>query len=416
MNFSKAKLITLLRASEKYSKTDMVYLASGGFWIFVSRLASSLATLLIAIAFANLLAKDTYGTYKFVLAFASALAVFTLPGMGTAVIRAVSRGYEGALRAAVKTRVSWGLIGSAACAALALYYFSNENNILGISFLIIAPLVPLMDAFNTYDALLQGKKRFDLSALYGAAGQIAATTLLVGVLLLTKNIFALLLAYFLSWIVVRGILLIITQKKHAANTATDPEAVRYGKHLSIIKGLGVVSGSMGGILVFHFLGSAPLAVFAFAIAPIEQVRALIKPVENLIVPKVAEDSWKMWSARTFLRKSLPFFGLIGAGVLLYLIAAPYLYKILFPQYLESVYFSRLLAPTLVLSAASVLMVSILRGKERIRELHVVNIVTIAVTFASYLTLIPLFGLSGYVAAIFLIKGTEILAMGYMLFR
>jgi len=60
----KDKIYRLLRRSEKYFKTDMVYLAHGGFWLTLGQIISSAASFLLAIAFANLLPKETYGTYK----------------------------------------------------------------------------------------------------------------------------------------------------------------------------------------------------------------------------------------------------------------------------------------------------------------------------------------------------------------
>ena len=69
----KEKIYNLLRWSEKYTKTDMVYLAHGGFWLSFGQIISSLSSFLLAIAFANLLPKETYGNYKYILSIASIL-------------------------------------------------------------------------------------------------------------------------------------------------------------------------------------------------------------------------------------------------------------------------------------------------------------------------------------------------------
>ena len=49
------KAYNVLRWSEKYTKTDMLYLAKGGSWFTVGQVVSSSSVLLLAIAFANLL-------------------------------------------------------------------------------------------------------------------------------------------------------------------------------------------------------------------------------------------------------------------------------------------------------------------------------------------------------------------------
>ena len=62
----KNSVYTFLRKTEKYTKTDMVYLASGGFWLSIKTALSILIALSLSIAFANLLPKETFGEYKYI--------------------------------------------------------------------------------------------------------------------------------------------------------------------------------------------------------------------------------------------------------------------------------------------------------------------------------------------------------------
>ncbi|HEX9608834.1 MAG TPA: oligosaccharide flippase family protein, partial [Candidatus Paceibacterota bacterium] len=87
----------VLRKSERYTKTDMVYLTKGGIWLSISQGVAMVTGLLVAIAFANLLTPETFGTYKFVLSLAGIIGAFSLTGMSTALIRSVANGQEGAL-------------------------------------------------------------------------------------------------------------------------------------------------------------------------------------------------------------------------------------------------------------------------------------------------------------------------------
>jgi O-antigen/teichoic acid export membrane protein len=188
-----------LRWSEKYFKTDMVYLARGGFWLTLGQTISSLSSFLLVVAFANLLPKETYGTYKYVLSIAGILAISTLSGMSTAIIQAVARGYEGSLVPALKTKIRWGLLGGLAGLILAGYYFYQGNITLTVSFLISAVFLPFMDSFGIYDAFLQGRKLFDISAKYGIISQIIAVIILITTLFFTKNLFFILFVYFLDF-------------------------------------------------------------------------------------------------------------------------------------------------------------------------------------------------------------------------
>src|SRR3989344_4903049 len=121
------KLYTVLRGLEKYTKADMVYLAKGGFWITFGQSFSTLLSLVLIIAFANLLPKETYGTYRYILSLASIFNVFTLTGMNSAVARAVAIGHEGALRTSVKYQLKWNLLMLVAFFTLGGYYLANGD-------------------------------------------------------------------------------------------------------------------------------------------------------------------------------------------------------------------------------------------------------------------------------------------------
>src|SRR5689334_12787395 len=75
-----ARAERLLRWSERYMKTDMVYLAKGSFWLTLGQVAASASGLLLVIGFANLLPKEVYGTYKLILSLAGIIASFSLTG------------------------------------------------------------------------------------------------------------------------------------------------------------------------------------------------------------------------------------------------------------------------------------------------------------------------------------------------
>jgi len=155
----------LLRKSEKYFKTDMVYLARGSFWLGSGQITSSVVIFSLAIAFANLIPKETYGTYKYVLSITGLLTILTLRGMDSAVLQSVARNFEGVLIPALKTKIKWGILSAVSGIGIAIYYYINGNNTLAISFLIASGFSPFMDSFGIYNALLNGKKLFHLSSI-----------------------------------------------------------------------------------------------------------------------------------------------------------------------------------------------------------------------------------------------------------
>ena len=107
----KQKLYNTLRRSEHWTHTDMVYIAKGGAWLTAARIVASISSFLMVIAFANLLTKEAYGLYQYVLSIVGILSISTLGGINTALTQAMARGYEGSIIPALKTRIHWGVIG-----------------------------------------------------------------------------------------------------------------------------------------------------------------------------------------------------------------------------------------------------------------------------------------------------------------
>lgn len=337
---SKQQLYTLLRKTEKYTKTDMVYFAKGSFLLTAGQVISSGATFLLAIAFANFIPRETYGTYKYVLSITSILAITTLRGMEAALTQAVARSCEGAFLPVLKTKMRWGALGGVGSIGLALYYLFMGNTTLSFSFFIIAVFLPFMDAFGIYNSFLQGKKQFTASALYTTISQVVATIIMIVSIALTKNLFVILFVYFASWTLLKLFFLLRTIRKFPPNQKNDPHALSYGKHLSTINITATAIGSLDNVILFHYLGSIELAIYSFALAPVSQLRGLFNQIPILAIPKLAQRPVKEIQQILWKR----YFALFGVGLAIagtYILAAPYLFALFFPRYLDSVLLSQI---------------------------------------------------------------------------
>lgn len=401
LNKIKNKIYNLLRWSEKWTKTDMVYLASGGFWLTAGQVISSISSFLLAIAFANLLPKETYGIYKYVLSATSILAIPTLSGINTAVTQAISRGYEGSFIPALKIKLKWGTWGALASVLLAGYYYLNGNNTLTISFLISAVFVPLIESFAVFNSLLNGKKEFKLIAKYNSASQIASVFFIFIVLLFTNNLFIILLVFFASWTLTRLIFLKICLNKFKLNNNKDSQTIFYGKHLSLMNVLGIISIQIDKILIFHYLGAIELAIYAFALAPVDQLRNIIKNIQPLAVPKFASQE-KKFNYKNYLKKLLLMIIILFILTVLYIIFAPIMYKIVFSKYLDSVKYSQYISLSLIASIA-MLNYSFLRAQSAKKELYKLSIIIPIVQIVFTSLGVIYFGLFGVIWSQILIK-------------
>jgi O-antigen/teichoic acid export membrane protein len=366
----KSSIYSLLRKIEKYAQTDMVYLAKGSFWLTLRQVITSSSSFLLAIAFANLLPKETYGIYKYVLSVASILAIPTLSEMGTAITQAVARGYEGSLVPALKTKIQWGLLGGLASLILSGYYYLKGNTNLTISFLISAIFLPFMDSFGIYYSLLQGRKIFDVFTRYLIINHIIVNFALVIILFLTKNLFLILFSYFFLWTLVRFIFFKITLKKFFPNNNQDPKTIAYGKHLSLIGVISTIATYLDKLLIFHYLDATQVAIYSVAIAPIEQIKGLFKNVNALALPKFSEKS-KDKIKKTILSKIFKMFLITLPIILAYIVFSPFIFKLFFPEYLASIRFSQFFSLT-ILTMPSMILYTLLQAQRAKKELFFFN--------------------------------------------
>lgn len=407
-----------LRRSEGFFKTDMVYLAKGGFWLTAGQVVSSISTFLLAIAFANLLLPETYGTYKYILSIAGILAIPTLGGLNTAVVQAVSRGYEGSFIPSLKIKIRWGLLGGTASLGLAGYYFLNDNIELTISFLLISVFLPFMDSFSLYTSFLQGKKLFKLSTSFNIASSIIATCIMIGTLFLTDNLFFILLSYFTSWTILYFIFLQITLKKFHPNHDHDPKTISYGKHLSLIGVIGVIAGQLDKILIFHFLGAAEVAIYFIATAPVEQMKGLFKDIPTLAVPKLSQRSTKEIDHIFISRLSMLL--LVGTTItVIYVLFVPFLFHNFFPKYTAAIIITQLFSITIVLRIPFMFMSAIVQAKLNIWPTQWLYWSTLSqVVFIIFLfVLLPLYGIVGAVLSkiLFLLVANSVVFFQWKLF-
>jgi len=388
-----------LRWTEKYTQTDMVYLTKGGFWLTAGNIIASAASFVLAIAFGNLLSKETYGIYKYILSILGLLVIANLPGMETSVARSVAQSRDGSFFDSLKAKIKWGFLGGLASLVLSAYYYSNQNNTLALCFLIAAVFVPFMDSLQIYQAILNGKKLFKDSAKYTALGQIAVAGAMIIALLLTKNIFLIIVAYLLSSTLSRYIFLKITVSKTKLNKTKDPAAVPFGIHLTLMNVVGMIADQLDKIIMWHFLGAAALAVYSFALAPVSQITNFLKSVPQLSLPKFASQN-KEEIKKTLPKKMAKFFLILLAGTLIYIFLAPYFYKIFFPQYMESIKYSRFYA-LIILFFPQKLIGYALTIHAKTKNLYFIQTVNSIARIVLLLILLPLYGIMGAILAILL---------------
>jgi O-antigen/teichoic acid export membrane protein len=390
-------LVRFLRWSERYTKTDMVYLANVGWWTNLTLILTSFGGLLISIVFANFLSPQTYGVYQYLLALSGLVAAISLSGMNTAVTQAAARGYEGVLRAAVRAQFQWAIIPALVSVAGSLYYFAHGTIELGIGLLAIALLTPFVNAFNTYGAFLAGKREFRSDFYFTASISIVYYASMFFVALFFKDAAVLITVNLGVNALGMGYAYWRTLAKYKKNDELDPKAVSYGKHLSVLSAFGIILTQLDSILVFHFLGAAQLAVYAFSTLIPERVASLFNFIGLASLPKFANQPLE-YIQKNIVPKILR---IAAAGVvvaLFYAVLAPLLFHILFSRYVAAISYTQLYAPIIALTAVLNTVQTTFAAKRLTKEIYVLGLVQPVLLVGLQIPFLLAYGILGMLVA------------------
>jgi O-antigen/teichoic acid export membrane protein len=392
----KRKIINLLRWLQKYTKTDMVYVVKGGFWLTVANVGISAISFINMMVFARWLSKEGYGVYQFVINSLALFSIFTIPGINTSVIKSVAQKKEGTLQLAVKEKIKWGLLGSLLALVLTGWYFGQDNKVLATAFLLGALFVPFKETFRIFTSFWTGRKRFDIQTKYDLVSNALSALFLVSAIYLTNNvlviIFVFLLSYtFFNWIFYRKTVQQIVNKEE------DKEAISFGKNLTLIYALEITAFYLDRIIIWKFLGAVPVAIYTFAKQPIEKIKDAL-PIASLALPKFGENKIDGQRKKGIMTKFLQLFAVSVPTAAVLALTAPFLYSLFFPQYMESVVYFQALSGIIAIFPFLIFNTALIAEMKK-GALYVVNGGVPFLKIVLFLALIPHFGIWGIIIAI-----------------
>ena len=392
----KKSVYNLLRRTEDFTGTDNVYLAKQGTYLNLNNIVMALLALGLSVAYARLLPKDTYGEYKYILSFFGFFSIAALQGLDNALIRGIARGAEKTFSRGLALRFRYSLLGSLAAALFAFYFWFQGNPVLAGGFFIMALFLPLMETGRTYALYLEGKKEFGREVGYGLITSTLSALAVILTISLTEKLLPLVLVYFLAHSLLRMYFLKRTIRLLPPNKQDDPETISYGKHLSLMDALVLASRQLDKILLFHFLGATPLAVYAFATAPVEQMRAPFQAIQRLALPKFSIRS-KEELKQNLPKKLWKSLALVLSAIIFYNLVATPAYQFFFPQYLDSVFYSRVFSLSLFIFPITMIALS-LQAQMMKKQIYWLSIFSPVFTITFLLILTPLYGILGAIIA------------------
>lgn len=398
-----SRLIHGLRGLEKFTRTDMVYVAKGGFWLSLGYILSVLVSLGLIIAFANLLSPELYGNYKFILSGMGIIGAFSLTGLGSAIIQSTSRGFVNSLARGFRAQIRWSTLPILIGIGVAGYYYLNDNLLLAGGFLLVGICFPIIQSFSLYEATLVGLRKFKRRTLLNVTQQIINAGALIIALFLTNNVIVLLFVYIGTFLVTSSVFYTITQRSLVPAPEQDTKLVSNAIHLTIMKGIVKLATELDKILIFHYLGAVELAMYAFALAPVNKINSLNSVVRNITLPKLAVRDLPT------LKQTLPRkigFVMFGSAVIAiaYYFAAPYLFWWVFPEYVDGIRLTQTFAAFLVFSIPASIMTQTMIAHMKKRSLYIGQILPPVIRIIFVAVLVSQFGMWG---AVFALIGSEI---------
>jgi len=139
-------------------------------------------------------------------------------------------------------------------------------------------------------------------------------------------------------------------RRHALNNSVDKESIKLGFHLTVMRAVEIGASYVDKLVLWHTLGASQLAIYSFAKTPAEKTNQLI-PLGRVALPLLSE---KRWCAKELLIRVGKLTILIIPITILVILVAPFVYRIIFPQYMGSVIIFQVLSlrllftPTLIL--------------------------------------------------------------------
>ncbi len=326
----------------KLLKTDSRYLLKGGFWLSFGQGFTLLSGLILTIAMANLLSKETYGIYQFIIAISAVMGTFTLSKMDKVIVRAVAQGKESALRSGFYTQIVWSIGIIVVSGGVSLYYWLQDDTMLAYTFLIIGLLSPLLVGFQLANSYLIGKQLFKESAVLGFWRKPIPVVALLVTLMLTHNPLVLAIVYFTSNTLVSGLVYLIVVQKYKLPRLPEVELVNLSKHLSFIAIVRIIGNNLDKLLVFYFLGPVVVAAYTLAHMPVRMVEGLFSNLYQMSLPKISQKGFRELQILLPPKVKITFFVTLGI-VILYIVTIPFFFKIAFPTYPEAILYSQALA-------------------------------------------------------------------------
>ncbi|MFO0765098.1 MAG: oligosaccharide flippase family protein [Patescibacteria group bacterium] len=339
------KLEQKLKINVRQHAKNSSLLAAGSF-------VASLMGLAISVVYANFLSKETYGEYRYVLGLLNVFNSFSLTGMNVAVAQAVARGFDGVLMASIKYQLKWAIPHTLGGLVAAGVFYCRGDMTAAVCLALIAIIVPVSNAFNTYTAFLQGRKAFTAFSASTVVQSIAVYSSIAVAVFASRHVVWVTLANIGATLAVALIMHAWTLWRFKPGTSTDQNAITYGRNVSLLWGIRMAAEQIDTFLIHGFLGPVALATYAVITTVPERLKGYIKIAPLVVLPNHANRT--LADIVPPLRKKLALMTLALAGIsAAYALLCPLLFGWIYPLYQNAVPLAQLYGITFIFGLSTI---------------------------------------------------------------
>lgn len=346
---------------------------------------------------ARLFPRSLYGEYQLVITVVGTLSILGLPGLHTALVRAIAQGHRGVVRAVLPRYVTITLLGSLILIGIAgIATMRGEAGLLPL-FLTAALLFPLHHTGALlFGSIAVGEQRFDWTLRTSLVWSTLVILATIGILITSPSPSLLLLVSLgIPGVIYLVVGMALLRRYPPASGVRD--TLQYGLRLTFATLPVNAVWYLDKLLISGQLGLDQLAVFSVALLIPEQVKTWGKELLPVTLVRQARGEDSLARRRKLLRVVAVLTALFALGIAAYIALAPWVFPFLFPNYPEAVILTQVAAVTLITNPAT-LLPQYLEARGMIRQLQWSHWLAAVVFCILLLLLIPRYGVLGAIIA------------------
>ena len=380
---------------------DGTYFFKSGSWSILRSIFIALPGFLVGPVLARVFTNPRdIGIYDLVLTLSSLFVLGSIPGLQQLVNQSASKGKDGAFFQAIRAGFLGMLLTFPMAILTAYFYKLQGQETVSIGLLIVSFFLVFSAPLKIYESFLQGKKRFDLIAVFAGINALCTSIVVLGLALAFASILYVLIGVAIVN-VMTSVFFAWRTKQFVSNDKREKGQVRYGVFLSGLSLIPLVAARIDKILLVSFFSPVQLGLYYFATVLPAQSQRIVQSLIDVTYPKIASLSSK--EHQEILRHHgllLIACSVIFSVILILLmpVAIPLLFT---EQYRDIVFFAQLEAGSFVLFPVNLFLANMLTAQRRTRSQFMLSVIPSSVKIGAAVIAIPLFGILGVILVNFL---------------